>query len=293
MINVLITGSGGFVGSKIYSYLKENDYSVYGLDIRQSNTVDQICDLQDIAEIKAIIENFPADVVIHTAKLAKSLDYSEDNIKETYQSNHQTTLNLIKSIQKLPKVKFIYFSSDYVYAGKKNNYSEDDTPNPLNYYALTKLLGEEVTKTLDDYIILRPTVVYGWHPKGMNFLMQSIRNNQSKTQMKVPIDQISNPIHVDLLVKSIEIMIKKNITGIFNATGPETLNRYEFACKIAKIFEFSSDLFTPVKTSNSAQVAKRPLSNGTNSRKIQETLNFEFPSIEKSLMEIKKEAKLN
>lgn len=51
--------------------------------------------------------------------------------------------------------KMIYMSSEYVFDGTKGNYKETDYPNPLQFYGLTKLLGEYECQWCPEYVILR------------------------------------------------------------------------------------------------------------------------------------------
>ena len=281
MLKVVITGSGGFVGSYLYSALKALNYDVIGLDIVRKTNVDEICDLKNITHIEQIIWNYQPNILIHTAKTAKSLDYCEENIEETYNNDYIPTFNIVKTIQKL-KIKMIYISSDYVFDGQQGNYSDSSTPHPLCYYALSKLLGEEVVKTLDDYVILRPTVIYGWHLGGKNFFMQLWDNLKKNIPMKVPQDQISNPIFVNYFIKIIQLVIEKEIKGVYNATGNDSLSRDQFAFKICKKFNLDSHLILPVKTMDLNQKARRPLNCSTNSKKIQELIDYTIPSIDES-----------
>jgi dTDP-4-dehydrorhamnose reductase len=55
----------------------------------------------------------------------------------------------------------IHISTDYVFDGKKGLYKEEDLPNPINYYGLTKLLGETYALSYDDSLVIRTSGVLG------------------------------------------------------------------------------------------------------------------------------------
>ena len=50
---------------------------------------------------------------------------------------------------------FINISTDYVFNGLKGNYKEDDLPEPVNYYGLSKLLGDIYANSYDNALIIR------------------------------------------------------------------------------------------------------------------------------------------
>jgi dTDP-4-dehydrorhamnose reductase len=71
----------------------------------------------------------------------------------------------------------IYTSTDYVFDGTTGMYKEEDPPNPINYYGLTKLLGEFEIRRVPNHLILRGTMKQdvGWkHPRVPDDMFQSI-----------------------------------------------------------------------------------------------------------------------
>ena len=52
-------------------------------------------------------------------------------------------------------VPLIYISTEYVFDGTQGNYREADPPNPLNYYALSKALGEQAARLAPRSLVIR------------------------------------------------------------------------------------------------------------------------------------------
>jgi len=283
-MKILITGSSGFLGKNLYKRLKK-EYKITGIDKSRDEYTDYSVDITDRKKIENLIKATRPDIVIHTAALT-NVDYCETHREEAYNINVKGTKNLIDSL-KNREAKFIFISSDYVYDGLKGNFNEESPTNPINYYGKTKLEAEQIVRRCKNYLILRPTVIFGWDERGKNFFMQLFRNQKDNLPMKVPIDQKSNPTYINLLVEIIYKSIPKNLTGTFIATGPETISRYNFALKICNIFSFNKTLIMPVKTKNLNQIAPRPLNCGTNSSKIRKSLGMNFPSLEENLLELK------
>lgn len=289
MDKVLILGSSGFVGSFTYNYLR-NIYKVVGVSRNKSPFVDEIGDITNIDDMNNIIKKYKPEIVIHCVKLPVGVDYYETHKEEGYKIDVEGTKNIVNCIKKyIPNSKFIYISSDYVYDGIKGNYTEDDKEKPINYYGIMKLEAERISQSLNNFLILRPTVIFGLHPNGKNFFMQLLENQKNKKSMKIPTDQISNPTYIKLLVEVIKKSIEKDLRGIYIATGPESISRYNFALKLAEHFNFEKSLLLEVKTNELNQIAKRPLNCSTIPKKIQKDLNYDFPSLDESVINLKKE----
>ena len=78
----------------------------------------------------------------------------DNNISRSIDLNIIGTANIVKICSKL-KIKLIYFSTNYVYEGKKGNYNETDAVLPINNYAWSKLGGEASVQMYKNSLILR------------------------------------------------------------------------------------------------------------------------------------------
>ncbi len=281
-MKILITGSAGFVGKNIFNYLKK-EHEIYGLSRRLGSTTTHQCDITKKDEINNVLGSVKPDIIVHSAALT-NVDFCEEHKEEAWTTNVQGTLNLVKW-SFINKKKIIYISTDYVYAGETNNYKEDSETKPVNFYGESKLAAEKVVSILQNYLILRPTVIFGYDPEGNNFFMQLLNLKEKK---KIVDDQINNPIDVKVLCDYVKLAIDKDLSGKFVATGPETMNRYTFALLIAEVFNLDKKLFILTKTSDLGQKAPRPLNNGTNSSKLRSVLEYNCPSLKESLENHKK-----
>lgn len=280
MAGILITGSAGFLGKNVFNYLK-NKHKVYGVSRRPSDTTTHQHDLT-LQDVLPLMDKINPDIIIHTAALT-GVDFCETHRDEVWKSNVGATGNLVQWCKKNNK-KMIYISTDYVYPGLTNNYTEESATDPINVYGKTKLEAENLVISLKNWAILRPTVIFGYDAGGNNFLMQML---SLKEKRKIPYDQVSNPTDVNVLCEYINRVIDSNISGTYIATGLETIDRYKFAMLIAKVFELDKDFLQRVSTAELNQIAKRPLNNGTDSSRLRTLLNYEPPTLEESLIAIK------
>ena len=151
--------------------------------------------------------------VLHLAGLSRPMSIHDKNIKRSIDLNIVGTANLVRVCSEL-KIKLIYFSTSYVYPGKKGNYSEQDAVLPWNNYGWSKLGGECAVQMYKNSLILRVCMTE------KPFL-------HKKAFANVKLNFI---FHDELSKLLIKLLNKK---GIINLGGP-TKTVYNFAKKYNK-----------------------------------------------------------
>lgn len=183
-MNILITGSTGFIGSHILDELLNNKHNVKCLIRNNSNT--RWLDNKQVEIIKSDFINYDiikdkledVEIVIHVAGIIAALNY-----QEFFKVNSEGTKILLESVAKYSKQfkKFIYISSQTVGGPAKDLNSpirENDNPNPLTSYAKSKYQAEQfiVTNKLGvNYSILRPSAVFGERDPGIVQIFQMVK----------------------------------------------------------------------------------------------------------------------
>jgi dTDP-4-dehydrorhamnose reductase len=201
MKTIIVTGGDG----RFASELKKNKtrYRFIYLNRKQLN----ICDLDSI--IKAI-KKYKPKTILHLAGLSRPMDIHEKNISKSINLNIIGTANLVSVCSKY-NIKIIYFSTSYIYPGKKGNYKENDPFFPWNNYGWSKLGGECSVQMYGNSLILRVCMT-----------------QKPFVHKKVYANVKSNFIYHDDLVKIfLKILDKK---GIYNIGGKSQLI-YNFAKK--------------------------------------------------------------
>lgn len=158
-------------------------------------------DITNLQNVKNYLEKENPEIVIHSAALVGAKECKEDEEKAN-RINIGGTRN-IAEVCKENKIKLIYISTDTIFDGKKGNYTEEDTPNPINHYSKTKLEGEKIVKTLDNYLIIRTSF---FHPTDFPY-------------PKVFTNQYTGRMPVNDLAKEIILAMDNNVEGIINIAG--------------------------------------------------------------------------
>ena len=115
------------------------------------------CNILKLRSIENIVKKVKPKIIIHCAGLSRPMNIHEKNITKSIDLNIIGTSNITKICSKY-KIKLIYFSTGYVYEGKKGNYSEKDPVKPFNNYGLSKLGGECAVAMYKNSLILRITM---------------------------------------------------------------------------------------------------------------------------------------
>ncbi len=143
---VLITGVSSSPGYKTAISLA-NKYEVIGTYNEHPINIPGVTVVKaDITRDSArLITDYRPDVVIHMAAIG-NVDQCEEQLELCYRVNVTASRDLLTAAYRIGSAIY-YLSTDYVFDGERGGmYSEDDAPRPVNYYGLTKLMAEEITR---------------------------------------------------------------------------------------------------------------------------------------------------
>jgi len=272
-MKILIIGASGLVGSHLLQACQRRGWDVLGTyhTFAQSGLIP--LKLTDSDEVRSLIQKSQPDVVFLPA-FRSHVDYCEQNPEETYQINVAGSLNVARAVGDMG-AKLVFYSSDYVFNGNAGPYRETDEADPICIYGRQKLeVEQKIAELLDNYLILRITVVYGYEAQAKNFVVRLITNLKNGQTMKVPQDQVGSPTLVDDIAEASCRLVEGGATGIFHVAGSDLMNRYQFAMEVAKVFGLSTENIVPVMTSDLGQVAPRPLKAGMKCDRLVKTLNW-------------------
>jgi len=285
----IVTGSSGLLGNKIVKKAMQYFRVIPLHNTKPLHAHSLKLDITNASEVSSLFNKLKPYAVIHTAS-ETNVDKCETEREHAWKVNVEGTRNIALACAKT-NAKLVYISTDYVFDGEKGNYKEEDKPNPINYYGLTKLEGEkQVAQHCRNYAILRTSVLYGWHPWKQNFTTWTINQLKQNKEITVVEDHYNTPTLVDNLAEMALEVVEKDLQGLLHASGTERISRYEFAKQIAKTFNLNPNLIRPIRMSQlTTWTAKRPKDSSLNTSKIQKQLKTKPLNITEGLERMLKE----
>ena len=201
---IIVTGGNGRFAQELKKI--NSKYKFIFRSKKQLNILSSI-------SIKKNFKTFKPNCILHLAGLSRPMSIHEENINKSIDLNIIGTCNLVKICNE-NKIKIIFFSTSYIYPGKKGSYSESDPVLPWNNYGWSKLGAEAAVQMYKNSLIIRACMTE-----------KPFVHNQAFGNVK------SNFIfHEDIAKILIKLLNKKGIINI----GGKAQTIYKFAKKYNK-----------------------------------------------------------
>lgn len=288
-MRVLVTGANGLLGQKLLKLLEDNPGVVLFATTRTEvnlpfrATLHQL-DITVGADVNATIQSIRPDIVIHTAAMTQ-VDACEQDRETCWRVNVEGVDNLVRACSKLP-CHFTYLSTDFVFSGDNGPLTEEDKPNPVNFYGESKLAAEKIVSTIaGKWSIVRTVLVYGiTHDMSRSNIVLWVKENlqQGKT-IRVVNDQWRTPTLAEDLAMGCWLVAAKAATGVFHISGKNMLSPYQIALRTAEYYALDGSLIVPVSSEALQQPAKRPLKTGFIIDKARKELGYEPHSFDEGM----------
>lgn len=211
---VIVTGGTGFIGNHIVKKLNSIGASIIFFAKDEKRI--------DIRDWDYVNDNEGADILFHLAAIA-NVPYSWKNPRETLEVNTLGTLNVLEFCR-LKDIKKMIFISSYVYGRPQYIPIDENHPlSPLNPYAQSKVIGEEMCRGYSrDYgincLVLRPFNIYGEGQRKGNLIPDIIGQlKQGRIELKDP-EPRRDFLYIGDLIEGFTCAGESDISGfeIFN-----------------------------------------------------------------------------
>ena len=291
MRKILLTGKNGQVGWELQRTLAPLG-EVVAVNRQEMDLVDPDSIRKIIREIRpGLIVNAAAYTAVDKAESEPDLAMVINGVAPGIMAEEAKRLN----------IAIVHYSTDYVFDGsKKNFYSEDDTPNPLNVYGKTKLAGEQAIQAVGvPHLILRTSWVYG--ARGKNFLLTILRLARERSELKIVDDQIGAPTWSRMLAEVTAQMLTQvyspvsrasvsiaDISDLYHVVSSGLTSWHGFAQKILEIVSSRTahavPKLIPIPTAEYPAPARRPSNSGMSNEKLKHICGLVIPAWEESLL---------
>lgn len=273
MKKILITGVDGGLGAVITKLLSD-DYEIIETNRKSMDVSDEIA-------VNKVVSKVKPDIIIHCAAIVNA-DQAQADKQKTYQVNVKGTENIAKACE-FSDAELVFFSSDYIFNGEGDSpYDEDSLIDPINYYGVTKVIGEQIVRDIvSKHYILRVSWLFG--PAGNNFL-QKILNKKNESEIFVVDDQIGSPTYTVHLSNIVKELLYKNQYGTYNVSNEGCCSWAEYAREILFLSDSKTKVI-PVNSDIYKTLAKRPMNSRLSKEKLYSIGIKKLPTWKEALKE--------
>jgi dTDP-4-dehydrorhamnose reductase len=222
---VWITGAAGLIGSYLVRLAEKYAPPREIVPLTRADL--------DLTDFAAVERRFLADrprLVLHCAAMSKTLE-CQANPAQARRINVEVTAHLVLLAA---EADFIFFSSDLVFDGRKGNYVETDTVNPVNIYGETKAAAEAAISANSRHIVVRTSLNSGASLNGGSAYNEQFRAiwAAGKT-IKLFHDEYRSPISATVTARAVWELATHPRGGVWHLAGNERLSRLQIGQLLA------------------------------------------------------------
>jgi dTDP-4-dehydrorhamnose reductase len=236
IVRVIVTGATGFVGQHVVRHALEAGMSVLATHHRQApGTADADWVHVDIAnptQVDDLIRRSGADAVVHTAAaLSDSLSPLAASLN--WQVNVVAAVDVARSSSR-HGARLVHISSDAIFGGRADPYTESDLPDPIYPYGAAKAAAEVgVAAVCPEAVLVRTSLIHGdgdVQSKRERFIADVCAG---RTDGAFFTDEVKCPIGVNDLAQACVELVRTDYAGVLNVAGPDAVTWHELATLIA------------------------------------------------------------
>lgn len=260
----MLIGSLGQLGNEFKNYLKKNSIDFVETDLPN-------LDVSRLDDVDRFLNAYRPNVVINCSAY-NFVDFAENDKWNCLKVNTMGVRNLAYVCKRYGAF-LVHFSTDYVFDGEKPSpYIEEDKPNPINFYGLSKFFGERaIYEELKDFLIFRVSWLYGFGTQ--NFIIKFLNWSEDSDSVRVSVDEISVPTSTRTVVNVSMKAIEEGLTGLYHLTNSGYASRYEWALALKKELGLRVNVI-PAKSEEFQLPARRPKFSAMSNEKISELLDI-------------------
>jgi len=221
-----ITGASGLIGNCLVQTAQR-----FGPNWRVRALTRQQFDLLDFAAVRREFQKDQPQLIIHCAAISVVAD-AEKNPVLARRVNIETSRLLAELAA---DAQFVFFSSDLVFDGRKENYLEIDAPNPIHVYGETKFAAEQIVLKNPRHLVVRTSLNAGVSRAGNRSFNEQLRLAlQAGQGMTLFTDEFRCPIPAVETARAVWELVNKGCAGLLHVAGAERLSRWQIGQLLVK-----------------------------------------------------------
>lgn len=268
MINILLTGADGQLGSDFKKLFENKGISYTATDYRNLNITDKV-------QIEAFFSKNDKFTHIINCAAYNNVDKAETD-ENVFLVNTEAPAVLAKFAKKI-KADYVTYSTDFVFDGGKNSpYTEEDAAAPLSKYGKSKREGEKaVLKTYSKSFVIRTSWLFGIG--NVNFSKKVLEWSKVKEELNIVDNEIASPTYsTDLAIFSWKL-IQTRKYGIYHISNNGEASKYDQAKYILEKIGWKG-IIKKARIEDFNLPAKRPKYSYLSSEKVEKLLNEKIPN---------------
>jgi dTDP-4-dehydrorhamnose reductase len=272
-MKILVTGANGLLGQKLVYKLKDRTSveliaTARGANrlLNQEGYAYEEMDITNETQTQVVLEKYMPDVIINTAAMT-NVDACETDKENCWAMNVLAVKYQVNTLETLSKKNsnykphYIHLSTDFIFDGTHGPLDETALPNPLSYYAESKLAAEKIVQASSlHWAMARTVLVYGIvdNMSRSNIVLWVKSSLEQGKNINVVDDQFRTPTLAEDLADGCILIAEKKAKGIYNISGPDFHSILELANIVADYYKLDKSLIKPSKSEDIKQPAKRP-----------------------------------
>lgn len=231
MSRLLVTGGSSYLGQHLVAQARQFVgvegalcYTYFSQDPLQGPEGQRL-DMRDGRAVRALVDSFQPDVIIHTAGSNRPAETMDAVIRQGAEQ--------ITEAARRHDARLIHVSTDVIFDGRHAPYREEDPPQPLHAYGRAKAAAEEIVADYAHHVVMRTSLIYGLAKmdRGAEWVVQAIRRGEPVTLFT---DQFRNPILVTSLAAALLELAEHTYTGILHVAGAQRVSRADYTLRLLR-----------------------------------------------------------
>ena len=260
-MKILVTGASGQLGAYLLDELARSGHQVVGWSGAKPERRDGFdlvpVDLTDLDAAEAALDRVDPGAIIHLAAISSAEAVRLDRARAEV-VNVASTRRLAEWAESRQR-RFVFTSTDLVFAGTRPLNREDDPAEPVLAYGQTKRLAEQAVLAFPSSTVARIPLLFGPSRCGrasfFDRAVVAIRQGEPQTYFE---DEFRTPLDYGSAARGLATLALSDVAGLIHLAGRERLSRFDLMRRAAVALGLDADLVRANRQSDVPFAEPRP-----------------------------------